>query len=330
MLNNPSLNRIFIHFTNYLLLFLVIVTICSIFIGIHLVFFTQLKNDSSWYDNIHLDFLLFDLMNLQFIQFNLGISFLFFWLIYLMTYVYCFFRPFSMITLFKETMIISKSKIVKIRSNYLLIPIYWFSGYFVISIIIDMVQQSFGVNIGSPLTNNAIFSFFYLTAAPLNEEIFFRVILLGIPLYLIFMHFSKKTFFSFLFHPYNFINNIPNSKNVIYSIIFINSIFFGLSHYIFGGGYEIGKITQAAVGGIFLGWLYYRHGLPTSIIFHWLSNYVPFAYGILGFVLFGTSWNTDSDNILMIISSISFILLGIIFLMEFSTKSLPLIKGRIK
>lgn len=273
-----------------------------------------------------MDFLLFDFMSLQFIHFNLGISFLFFWIIYLVNYMYCFFKPYSIPLLLDRLRNINKSKVIEVRSNYLLISIYWFSGYFVISILIDIIQQSFGVNIGSPLTNHAIFSFFYLTAAPLNEEIFFRVLLLGVPLYLIFMNFNKKTFFSFLLKPYDHINNISNSHKVIYSLILINSLFFGLSHYIFGGGYEIGKITQATVGGIFLGWLYYRYGLSTSIIFHWLSNYVPFAYGILGFVLFRTSWNTDSDNILMIIPSVSFIILGIVFIVKVSANRFLSIK----
>jgi len=90
----------------------------------------------------------------------------------------------------------------------------------------------------------------------------------------------------------------------------------------FGGGYEVGKITQAALGGVILAWLYYRYGLAIAIVFHWISNFVFFAYSILGFYLFGTPWNSESDNILLSIISICFIIIGIIFLYQRGTKLL--------
>ena len=48
--------------------------------------------------------------------------------------------------------------------------------------------------------DNPLLSFFYLTAAPLNEEILFRVIFLGIPLSL-FVFKYKNSFISALIHP---------------------------------------------------------------------------------------------------------------------------------
>ena len=67
-------------------------------------------------------------------------------------------------------------------------------------------------------------------------------------------------------------------------------------------------------------WIYYRYGLATAITFHWISNYVFFAYSILGFYLFQTPWNTESDNILLGIVSMGFIAIGILFLYQLAGK----------
>jgi hypothetical protein len=109
---------------------------------------------------------------------------------------------------------------------------------------------------------------------------------------------------------------------MILLLIFVNSFFFGLSHVIFGGNYEIGKITQASMGGLFLGWLYYRYGIGTSIIFHWISNYVLFSYGLLGYVFFDSSWTEESNNFFLMSISIAFIIVGFLFIYKYSMKFL--------
>lgn len=265
-------------------------------------------------------FLLFMIFNIQNLQFNLGILFLFFWFVYLICYLVCFFKPVSIPKIFGELRRGGFSALTLPSSNYLFITIYWFSGYFVLSILIDTLQQLFGIKLGSPLTDNPLASFLYLTAAPLNEEIFFRVILLGIPLFFIFVPFDMRSLIGTLVHPFKFIP-FNKSRYIIVSIILINSLFFGLAHVIFGGGYEIGKITQAGFGGLFLGWLYYRYGLVMSITFHWISNYVLFAFGLLGFLIFKTPWNTESDNLFMGIISSAFIVMGTVFLIQFLKRS---------
>ncbi|HEX5904431.1 MAG TPA: CPBP family glutamic-type intramembrane protease, partial [Candidatus Nitrosocosmicus sp.] len=209
-------------------------------------------------------------------------------------------------------------------SNYLMITISWFSVYFILSILIDLIQQLFGVTLGNPLTNNPLLSFFYLSAAPLNEEIFFRVILIGLPLFLIFIPIGRGKFLSTMNHPYPNIQEFrrKNTTIGIFIIIVLNSFVFGISHVIFGGGYEIGKISQAALGGLIIGWVYYRYGLASAITFHWISNYVFFAYSILGFYLFRTPWNTESDNVLLGMVSLGFIAIGILFLYQLASKVL--------
>ena len=97
---------------------------------------------------------------------------------------------------------------------------------------------------GNPLMNNPLLSYFYLTASPLNEEILFRVIFLGIPLSLIVFKY-KNSFISALIHPSKNISiKSTRDKYILFLIILLNSVFFGLTHVIFGGNYEIGKITE--------------------------------------------------------------------------------------
>jgi hypothetical protein len=161
-----------------------------------------------------------------------------------------------------------------------------------------------------------------LSAAPLNEEIFFRVLLLGLPLFILFVPFGKGLFLSTLYHPYK---NVSYEKGkyttiAIVIIIALNSLAFGLSHVLFGGGYEIGKITQAGLGGVIIAWLYYRYSLSSALTFHWISNFVFFAYSIFGYFLFKSPWNTESDNLFLAIVSVVFIVMGLIFLYRLSVQ----------
>lgn len=328
-----SLNRIIERTKVAIILFMVIVTGISFGIGLYLVFFTNLGGETNWTENVPLDFLLLNIFGFQTIYFNLGLTFLLFWFVYFICYVYCFLKPISLNKLpFLRAKSgpdpynahINQKKGIGTPVNYLMITLSWFSAYFVLSISIDVIQQIFGVNLGNPLTDNAILSFFYLSAAPLNEEIFFRIILMGVPLFLIFVPLGKGKLLSTLNHPYPNIQKYKGKYTIvgIFIIIILSSIVFGLSHVIFGGGYEIGKISQAALGGLIIGWIYYRYGLSSAITFHWISNYVFFAYSILGFYLFQTPWNTESDNLLLGIVSIGFIIIGLLFLYQLGCRIL--------
>jgi hypothetical protein len=325
LLNRLFLNRVLVYIDDILLVIIVLVTAFSFFIGIFLVFFTNIGGEARWYSDVPLDFLIFGIFGLNSINFNLGISFLFFWTIYLACYLYCFFKPVSIFHLssLKKPFQMTELERFKIqRDNYLAITISWFSGYFVLSILIDVIQQLFGVTLGNPLTANPLLSFFYLSAAPLNEEIFFRVLLLGLPLFILFVPFGKGLFLSTLYHPYK---NVSYEKGkyttiAIVIIIALNSLAFGLSHVLFGGGYEIGKITQAGLGGVIIAWLYYRYSLSSALTFHWISNFVFFAYSIFGYFLFKSPWNTESDNLFLAIVSVVFIVMGLIFLFRLSVQ----------
>ncbi len=296
--------------TFYLFLFIT----ASFFFGLYLVFFTDIGKDIGWHDNVPLNFLLLSVFNVSNIYSNLGVSFLFFWFFYAILYLFVVFKPVFLLRGFGRKKFFNRDlKIFGVSiSNYLYIAIQWFSAYFVLSIIVDWVQQLFEVSIGDPLLDNPLLSFFYITAAPLNEEILFRIIFLGVPLSLVLVRY-KNSFISTLVHPGKNVSVDSNGvKTLIFLIIFLNSAFFGLSHVVFGGDYGIGKITQATMGGLFLGWLYYKYGIVTSIIFHWISNYVLFSYGLVGFYFFNTSLSDETSNYFLMILSVAFIIVGII------------------
>jgi len=163
------------------------------------------------------------------------------------------------------------------KSNYLVSVIKWFSILIVISVIIDFAQNSIGISTEPPETSDVLIQFFNVTAAPISEEIGFRVMLIGIPLFLMYSHrTSIKLFFKSLWNPTQAIHIYETKKPLI--LIVVVGIFFGLSHIISGEPWSLGKFAQASASGIIIGWVYFKHGLPSAILVHWSTNYFIFAY----------------------------------------------------
>jgi len=164
-----------------------------------------------------------------------------------------------------------------IKNNALLGTITWFSILIVFSLIIDFIQQSFGINIEPPSSQNRLIQFFQVTASPLSEEVGFRVLLIGLPLFAMFSHKSSlKHFFKSLWCPSKNLE-VKNYKKVI-ALILTVAIFFGAAHIISGTPWSTGKFVQATVAGIIIGWAYFRYGLAPAILIHWATNYFIFSY----------------------------------------------------
>jgi len=297
-----------------------------------MVFFSSIGKEITWQSDVQLNFLLLNIIGILNAHFNLGITFIILLGIYTLIYIFCIFKPkFIFNSIWyrkskkdyydkladqsqKSSSLHSQSSFFEDdnNNNYLYTVIQWFSVYFVISVIIDQIQQIFNIQIGTPLLNNYLLSFLNLTAAPLNEEILFRVLFLGIPLSIIIFKY-KNSIISALIHPGgNLLIRSRKDKYILFIVILANSIFFGLAHVIFGGNYEIGKITQASIGGLFLGWIYFRYGLMLSITFHWISNYALFSYSLLGSKIFNIDVTNDAGNYFLMILSAGFFIIGII------------------
>ena len=73
--------------------------------------------------------------------------------------------------------------------------IKWFSILVLVSAVITIIQESFGIVTEPPDTANDLILFLQISLAPITEEIGFRLILIGIPLFLIYSHKSSIKFF---------------------------------------------------------------------------------------------------------------------------------------
>jgi CAAX prenyl protease-like protein len=164
-----------------------------------------------------------------------------------------------------------------IKNNALLSMITWFLVLIVLSVIIDAIQNMLGINIEPPGSQNKLIQFFQISVAPLTEELGFRVLLVGVPLFVMFSHkASIKHFFKSLWQPSKNLE-ITNYKKVIVLILTV-AVFFGAAHIISGSPWSTGKFTQATVAGAIIGWVYVRYGFAPAVLIHWATNYFIFSY----------------------------------------------------
>ena len=163
------------------------------------------------------------------------------------------------------------------KSNYMITITKWFSILILMSIIIDFIQQGFGIVTVPPSVDNNLAQFLYVSMSPIVEELGFRVILIGLPLFVFYSHkLSIKHFFKSIWNP-NRNLHIYDSRKTLFLIVLVG-IFFGLAHIMTGEPWSEGKFAQATLSGIILGWLYFRFGLITAILVHWGTNYFIFSY----------------------------------------------------
>lgn len=163
------------------------------------------------------------------------------------------------------------------KSNYLVSVIKWFTILIVISGIINFIQESVGITTQPPIQPDSLIQFFEITMAPISEEIGFRAMLIGIPLFAIYSHrTSIILFFKSLWHPTQTLHIYETKKALI--LIAVIGIFFGAAHIISGEPWSLGKFAQATASGIIIGWVYFKHGLVSAILVHWSTNYFIFSY----------------------------------------------------
>ena len=160
-------------------------------------------------------------------------------------------------------------------SNYMLEITKWFSALVLISALIVYVQEGFGVGITSPPAENDLIQFFYISLAPLVEELGFRVILIGIPLFLMYSHRSSaRHFLTCLWRPSNL--RADDYRKGMLLVVFV-AVMFGFAHIAFGESWSEGKFAQATASGVILGWVYLRYGFVAALLIHWATNYFIFS-----------------------------------------------------
>jgi hypothetical protein len=209
------------------------------------------------------------------VSFEIGDCFILIWSIYLILFSLSLIGPKS--NFMKTLGHVMPEGWKNLRENGLINVITWFTILILMSITIDLIQSGFGVKIEPPTSQNSLINFFQLTLSPLTEELGFRVILIGIPLFFLFSHNANwRAFFKSLWRPSTYLH-ITNNRKVLALIITIG-LFFGAAHIISGNPWSTGKFTQAAIAGIIIGWVYVRHGLAPAILIHWATNFFIFSY----------------------------------------------------
>ena len=244
-------------------------------IGIYVIFETNIGDEINYdYPLTHLD--IFHDTSFYQSPFDLSIGdiFVVLWMFYLAIFVISVLGP-------KQNFLKSISSLIStghsdVKLNYMFAITKWLSVLVLISAIINLIQEYFGIITIPPLGDNYLIQFFYVSLAPLLEEFVFRILLVGIPLFALYSgRTSLRYFFQCLWNPTSL--NIIDSKKAIFIIIFVG-VAFGFAHIAFGDSWSEGKFAQATAGGIILGWVYFRYGIVTSILIHWATNYFIFSY----------------------------------------------------
>ncbi|MGI0004521.1 MAG: CPBP family glutamic-type intramembrane protease, partial [Candidatus Nitrosotenuis sp.] len=195
------------------------------------------------------------------------------------------------------------------EGNYLVHAIRWFCIIIVLSEIINLVQQGFGISITPPSFENDLVQFLGVSVAPIIEEAGFRIVLIGIPLFLFYSHRpSGRLFLRSLWNPTNL--SITDHKKAIALVVLVGVVF-GAAH-ILSEQWSHGKFTQAAMSGIIIGWVYYRYGFVASLLIHWATNYVIFSYGYLVSTVNETRFVDSFSHSLIQTIEVLFVITGVL------------------
>ena len=293
-------------------------------IGVFVVFESDIGGEINYeYPFTHLE--LFDGTEMYQapIDVSIGDVFVVLWTFYAVIFVIALLGP-------KHGFLKSLSSIISFgkyetQSNYLIGVTQWFSILILVSALINFVQEGFGIVTIPPLAENNLIQFFYVSLAPLIEEFGFRLLLLGIPLFVLYSNKSSaKYFIKCLWRPG--ILDIHDSKKAILLIVFVG-IIFGFAHIALGESWSEGKFAQATASGIILGWVYLRYGFVASLLIHWATNYFVFSYANfisqLNFIsieaAFSHSLMASLELLLLITGAVS---ISILFVRNFYSKKI--------
>ena len=212
------------------------------------------------------------------IKFELGDGFVVIWCTFLILFTVAILGPQKKFFTALQSMM-SEGR-YKIQDSYIVAVIKWFSILVVVSGSIIGVQEFVGISIEQPEAPNQLIQFFDISLAPIIEELGFRVVLIGLPLFMLYSHkLSFKFFVKSLWWPWKNLRNV-NMKKAL-SVIVIAGILFGAAHIFSDEAWSTGKLAQAIASGIIIGWVYFRYGFVSAVLIHWATNYFIFSYGYI-------------------------------------------------
>ncbi len=157
-------------------------------------------------------------------------------------------------------------------------------------LLIQFIQEKAGIETGEIKAENELLKYISIALAPLIEEIGFRIFLIGIisliiTIVILGIHNLRiKEIIEFLLFPRSarkrvYMETGKDSLRIpLILLVIITSIIFGVIHYLYGGGWEIGKISTATIAGLLLGYLYVVFGIDASILSHYTFNHFLMTY----------------------------------------------------
>ena len=247
--------------------------------GVYLVFNSEIGNNITY--EYPMNSLTIFLAGIGFeapVNFELGDGFIIIWCTFLILFVIAIFGPKKNFVSVLQSMI-SEGK-YKIQDSYIVATIKWFSILVIVSGGIIGVQELAGISVEPPETSNQLVQFFDMSLAPIIEEIGFRVILIGLPLFALYSHKPSLKFLGkSLWWPWQNLRDVNTKKALI--VIIMVGILFGAAHIFSDESWSSGKLAQAIASGIIIGWVYYRYGLVPAILIHWATNYFVYSYGYI-------------------------------------------------
>ena len=247
--------------------------------GMYLVFNSEIGDDITYeYPMGSLSFFLAGIGFEAPVEFELGDGFVVIWCTFLILFTIAIFGPKTNFVTVLQAMITGGK--YKIQDNYIVATIKWFSILVIVSAGIIGIQELAGISVEQPEATNQLVQFFDISLAPIIEEIGFRVILIGIPLFALYSQRSSlRTLGKSLWWPWQNLQNV-NTKRALIVIVTVG-ILFGAAHIFSDESWSSGKLAQAIASGIIIGWVYYRYGLVPAILIHWATNYFVYSYGYI-------------------------------------------------
>ncbi|MEM3607913.1 MAG: CPBP family glutamic-type intramembrane protease [Candidatus Bathyarchaeia archaeon] len=153
------------------------------------------------------------------------------------------------------------------------------------------IQESIGIPTGSISFPNPYSGLLSLAYSPVAEEIGFRLTPIGTvtALYLIKYGKPREALLSILWPdkgkevlglPTIQGDGLKGVAKPEWVAAAASSAFFGAVHYIAGGGWDVGKISSAALAGMALALIYLWRGIHASILLHWFFNYYSYVWDV--------------------------------------------------
>ena len=161
---------------------------------------------------------------------------------------------------------------------------------------VDELTASAGVPIGN-IAGDPLVLLLGFTVAPFVEELGFRVVLIGVVALALSAGRPLRDALGALWRPSKATEGLAGRSGAsvaIWAAVAVSSLVFGWAHIASGSGWQIGKLPEAAFGGVVLGYVYVKYGFHVAVITHWGVDYFGSAFSFYGQAAYGIPWASNT------------------------------------